>query len=149
VGPRTDLDIWRRENVVASARIRTLDRPAPSVVTVQALCELNRSSGDTVRHRVGPGSIPEQSVWYLCCTKWHCDMFLPQYLCFPQSVSFHLYSILFHLSITDAAVHNLSLATLSILKKHTKIKNASNNRTPVQSAITLTAVFMVFSSLSR
>jgi hypothetical protein len=58
VGPRMDLDILRREKVVSSARIRTPDRPALSVVAVQDFCELNKSSGHTVRHSVGPGSIP-------------------------------------------------------------------------------------------
>jgi hypothetical protein len=58
VGPRTSLDILRREKVVASAQIRNLDSPAPSVVTVQAFCELNKSSGHTVLHLVGPDSIP-------------------------------------------------------------------------------------------
>jgi hypothetical protein len=48
VGPRMGLDILRREKVVASARIQTLDLPAPSIVTVQAFCELNKSSGHTV-----------------------------------------------------------------------------------------------------
>ena len=58
MGPRTGLDFWRRVKVVASARIRTLDRPALSVVAVQAFCELNKSAGHTAPHRVGPGSIP-------------------------------------------------------------------------------------------
>jgi hypothetical protein len=33
-------------------------------------------------HRGGPGSIPGQSMWDLWWTKWHWDMFFPEYFGF-------------------------------------------------------------------
>jgi hypothetical protein len=40
-------------------------------------------------YREGPCSIPEQSIWDLWRTSWHCRRFVTQYCCFPLSVSFH------------------------------------------------------------
>jgi len=41
-----------------------------------------------------PTSIPSQSMWVFRQTKWHCDRFLPAYLCLHLSVSFHRRPIL-------------------------------------------------------
>jgi hypothetical protein len=39
--------------------------------------------------RGGPGSPPDQSVWYLWWTKWHWNIFSSEFCGFSLSVSFH------------------------------------------------------------
>jgi hypothetical protein len=52
----------------------------------QAVSRRHPTAEDPVRSR-------GQSMWDLWWTKWHCDRFLPEYLGFALSVSFHRCSI--------------------------------------------------------
>jgi hypothetical protein len=60
-------------------------------------------------HRGGPGSIPAQSVWDLCCTKWHWDRFFPEYFVLPcqfHSTRAPLYGKTEKLIIFITGLHN-------------------------------------------
>jgi hypothetical protein len=53
-------------------------------------CNLHCSGGlSPASHCGGPGSRPDQSVWDLCCTKWHWDRFLSKFFGFILVITFH------------------------------------------------------------
>lgn len=52
-----------------------------------------------VCHNVGPGLVPENSMWELWYTNWHCDVFSSSTSVFSLSVLFHQWSILFSIII--------------------------------------------------
>lgn len=70
---------------------RCLAALAPGIIP---LLECHNLGGRSpASHRVGPGSIPGQSMGYLWWTKWHQRRFISEHFGFPLPISFHRCSI--------------------------------------------------------